>query len=465
MTRALYVTSLLLLAAVALTATAAPRTDVFRVPGIGDVTVYLPEGAPQQTVLFISGDGGWNLGVVAMAERLRDLGAIVAGIDIRTFIAGLNDTKTCAYPAGALEQLSQALQQRYHLPRYEAPILVGYSSGATMVYAALAAAPAETFQGGISLGFCPDLEVKAPLCEMRGLKATPRKKGIGYDFAPFPRLAVPWTVLQGESDQVCDPAATHAFVEGTGSTRLFSLPNVGHGFGVPRNWEPQFIDAYQAIATKPPPSEPPGPSAASALGDLPLIEMPADGGAHSDRLVVFLSGDGGWAELDKGVAAHLAVEGTSTVGLSSLRYFWTPRTPDETAADVSRIILHYVNAWRRPHVVLAGYSFGADVLPFVAARLSPQAREYVDSVVLLGFSRSAAFEFHVAEWAGGHAATEYATVPEAERLTVPITCVQGANDESSACEFLTGPRIRTVTVGAGHHFNGDYARLAEVINR
>jgi type IV secretory pathway VirJ component len=453
------VASAVLLAGIARAAAAPPRTDILHMPAIGDVTVYVPDGIPQQTVLFISGDGGWNLGVVAMAERLRDLGAMVAGIDIRAFMAGLNNAKTCAYPAGVLEQLSQALQLRYHLPRYEAPILVGYSSGATMVYAALAAAPAEAFRGAISLGFCPDLEVKTPLCELRGLKATRRKQGIGYDLAPFPRLAAPW------SDQVCDPAATHAFVAGTGSTRLFSLPGVGHGFGVPRNWESQFIEAYQALTRAAPRDEPAAPSPASAIGDLPLIELPAAEGTHGDRVVVFLSGDGGWAELDKSVAAHLAAAGTPTVGFSSLRYFWTPRTVDETAADISRIILHYADAWRRPHVVLAGYSFGADVLPFIAARLSPQARAHLDSVVLLGFSRSASFEFHLAEWAGGHRGVEYETVPEAERLTVPVTCVQGEGDASSACSLLSGPRMRSVTVGAGHHFSGDYAQLAAVVNR
>lgn len=55
------------------------------------------------------------------------------------------------------------------------------------------------------------------------------------------------------------------------------------------------------------------------LGDLPLVEMHAPG---SDRLVVMLSGDGGWRELDKGIAAQLQQQGVSVVGWNSLRYFW-----------------------------------------------------------------------------------------------------------------------------------------------
>ena len=234
---------------VALTTATRPAgltADTFKVPTFGQVAVYRPASAPTQVVLFISGDGGWNLGVVSMAERLRDLGALVVGVDIRPFLKALQTSKGCAYPAGALEELSRAIQLRYKLPAYERPILVSYSSGATLVYAALAAAPPESFAGAISLGFCPDLEIATPLCPMRGLKASRRSKEPGYDLAPFPGLRVPWMVLQGEVDQVCAPSTTRAFVAETGSARVFSLPNVGHGFAVPRNWEPQFLEAYRA---------------------------------------------------------------------------------------------------------------------------------------------------------------------------------------------------------------------------
>ena len=116
------------LVVVALVSSSAPATlnvDTFKVPTFGEVAVYRPASSPSQVVLFISGDGGWNLGVVSMAERLRDLGALVVGVDIRTFLKSLETSKGCAYPAGALEELSRAIQFRYKLTVYEGPILVG----------------------------------------------------------------------------------------------------------------------------------------------------------------------------------------------------------------------------------------------------------------------------------------------------------------------------------------------------
>jgi type IV secretory pathway VirJ component len=452
-------------AVVGLLFSAAPATqnvDTFKVPAFGQVTVYRPASTPSQVVLFISGDGGWNLGVVSMADRLRDLGALVVGIDIRTFMKSLEAAKGCAYPAGALEELSRAIQLRYKLAAYERPILVGYSSGATLVYAALAAAPPESFAGAISLGFCPDLEIATPLCPMRGVKASRRSHGPGYDLAPFQGLRVPWMVLQGEVDQVCAPSTTRAFVAETGSARVFSLPNVGHGFAVPRNWEPQFLEAYRAIVSARPAQDAPRVSVPE-VQDLPLVEVPASTATDRHDMAIIVTGDGGWAELDKRVAAGLADAGVPTVGLSSLRYFWTPRTLEAAAADLARIITHYGAAWRTERVILVGYSFGADVLPFLVNRLEPAARAKVARVALLGLGTTATFEFHVAEWVGQSRGPEYPTVPEIERLTVPVTCVQGAGEEDSACEGIRNPRAGVVTVGAGHHFSGEYARLVDAI--
>jgi type IV secretory pathway VirJ component len=300
------------------TALAGAPTETVRTPGFGTVTLYAPAGPPDHVVLFLSGDGGWNLGVVPMAERLRDLGALVAGVDIRAFLKSLESAAPCAYPAGALEELSRAVQLHRKVPAYRRPILVGYSSGATLVYAALAAAPPETFAGAISLGFCPDLEIRRVPCGTRGLQATRRTKGIGYDLAPFEKLQVPWMVLQGEMDQVCAPAATRAFVAATGSARLFPLPHVGHGFGAPPDWEPQFIEAYRAITAAHPPEE-------AAVASVPGVEglgletVPARPDAGGDAFAVILTGDGGWSEIDKSIGAGLAAAGVPVVGWRSLR--------------------------------------------------------------------------------------------------------------------------------------------------
>src|SRR5438105_10057726 len=99
-----------------------------------------------------------------------------------------------------------------------------------------------------------------------------------------------------------------------------------------------------------------------ATAKLPLIEVPATRGA-SDTLVVFVSGDGGWAKIDKEISAILAATGMPVVGLNALQYFWTKKTPDIAAADLRSLIETYLTAWHKSRVLLVGYSRGADVLP------------------------------------------------------------------------------------------------------
>ncbi len=437
--------------------------ETFSFSPFGTVHVYAPAGTPAQVVLFVSGDGGWNLGVIPMARRLQAEGALVVGIDIRTYLAGLERSGACAYPAGSLEELSRAVQLRHHLQEYRAPILVGYSSGATLVYAALAQAPPETFRGAISLGFCPDVSLRTPLCRGRGLVSHPKAKGTGHDLEAFPAMGVPWVVLQGEIDQVCAPAETARFVGQIPSGRLVSLPKVGHGFSVTARWEPQYVEAYRQLAQEAPAPAPPAGAGAAAPPDLArlgLVEVPATG-PERDLMAVFATGDGGWAEIDKRVSARLAASGVPVVGWSSLKYYWTPRTPEAAAADLARTFDHYGRLWGKRRFLLVGYSFGADVLPFLVSRLPAELRSRVALVGLLGLSENASFEFHVAGWLGvdtGH----YPTAPEVARLgTTPVLCLRGEDENDSACRLLHGPGVRTVTLSGGHHFGGNYEKIAD----
>lgn len=294
---------------------------------------------------------------------------------------------------------------------------------------------------------------------MRGLKATRRTKGVGYDLAPFPGLQVAWMVLQGEVDQVCAPATTRAFVNATGSARVFSLSNVGHGFAVPRIWSHSSSKPPEPLRTRPGSTTRharQSPKARICPSSKYLRVLPRE-------LAIIVTGDGGWAELDKTVAAGVAAAGIPTIGLSSLRYFWTPRTPDAAATDLGRIITHYTAAWHIDRVIVIGYSFGADALPFMVNRLEPAVRERIAHVALLGLESTAAFEFHLAEWVGRSAGEQFPTVPEVDRLLVPTTCVQGAREEDSACRLIRNTRARVVTVGVGRHFSGEYGQLVDVI--
>jgi type IV secretory pathway VirJ component len=423
------------------------------------VTLYRPAGEVKSVVLFLSGDGGWNLGVVDMAQALAGQGAMVAGIDVPKLLANLEtDGGSCVSPDGDLENLSHFVQSYAHLPTYHAPVLVGYSSGATLAYAMLAQAPTNTFSGGLSLGFCPDLLLKKPLCGGEGLTFRRRKNDGGIDVQPSNTIGNPWIAMNGVEDQVCNLAMTREFVARTHNAKLVELPNVGHGYSVPKNWMPQFLAAFRSLAQDPRAALPPPPA---SLADLPLVEVPATGGG--DAFAVLLSGDGGWAGLDKDVAAALSARGIPVIGLDSLRYFWTARTPDALASDLDRVLRYYAAQWHKPHAVLVGYSQGADVLPFAVNRLPAASRALIERTVMMGLGENASFQFHFTNWLGGDT-DGLPIMPEVSHLDARNTlCLYGKSEGDSLCPKVPPGHVQPVALPGGHHFGGGYDTLARQI--
>ena len=197
---------------------------------------------------------------------------------------------------------------------------------------------------------------------------------------------------------------------------------------------------------------------ATSLDDLPIVVLPPKSGGGA--MVLLLSGDGGWQELVETVAGALSAQGYGVVGLNSLKYFWKPRSPEETASDLERVIDQYGRAWHARQVLLVGYSFGADVLPIVLNRLPQDVRARVAGLTLIAPSSVANFEVKISSWLGvGHAG--FATVPELESLQgLPIVCLYGETDDDAVCPSLP-PGLATVRrMPGGHHFGGDFAAVA-----
>jgi type IV secretory pathway VirJ component len=221
--------------------------ETFTLEPFGTVTVYHQTPRPAHIALFISGDGGWNLGVVDMARELAGMDALVAGVDIRHYMkASTANPDKCWDPGTDFAELGKAIEKRFGYSGRVAPVLVGYSSGATIVYAAMGQAPPHTFRGGLSLGFCPDLIVNHPICKGRELSWIHDPHGKGVDFEPAP-LEDPWLAFQGDIDQICTPEDTRTYLSKVKNGELVWLHKVGHGFSVPKNWMPQFKEGFAKV--------------------------------------------------------------------------------------------------------------------------------------------------------------------------------------------------------------------------
>ncbi|HXH41154.1 MAG TPA: AcvB/VirJ family lysyl-phosphatidylglycerol hydrolase [Thermoanaerobaculia bacterium] len=204
-------------------------------------------------------------------------------------------------------------------------------------------------------------------------------------------------------------------------------------------------------------------AASAATTTLPLVEVPATRGT-SDTLVVFVSGDGGWAAIDRDISRVLAANGMPVVGLNALQYFWKKRTPETSSHDLATIIDRYLETWHKSRVLLVGYSRGADVLPAMVSRLPAETQAKVRMITLLGPSRTVEFEFHVADWMRNTSAG-MPVKPEVDKLVSQrILCLYGEDDHDALCRELIGrPQTDVVTLKGAHHFDGGYDKLGQII--
>ncbi|WP_347989730.1 AcvB/VirJ family lysyl-phosphatidylglycerol hydrolase [Methylomonas sp. AM2-LC] len=199
-----------------------------------------------------------------------------------------------------------------------------------------------------------------------------------------------------------------------------------------------------------------------AATNMPVVEVPA--ATASDSVTIFYSGDGGWRDLDRTVAGEMAKQNYPVVGVDVLRYFWKQKPAEQVAADLSSTMHYYRQHWGSKKFILAGYSFGADIMPAVYNHLSAEDKDSVSLLVLLALAQTADFEIHVSGWLGQSGqgqplAPELARIPKQKLL-----CVYGAEEKAeTACTQLQNSEAHILELPGGHHFDEDYAKLTRLI--
>lgn len=471
----------------------ASRVEVLSHGYFNQAQIYRPSGDPRGVALLVSGTDGWTTQDGELADSLRRQGVLTAGLDLKQMIVALRkDGANCLGPRGDFDNFSRVLQARYQLNGYSQPILVGNGPvAAGLAYATLATASEDTFSGAVSLGFVPQtLSLPLPLCKEFTGFATPinnaateaariiaapppetKSAGKGakgasapapamprgpyvYRLEPNAKFADPWLVFPTPAD---GPEVTD-FVRRVPNGALLATAIT------PTNVDAQLAEAVTRLK----PHQQASAAPPTAVSDLPLVEVPTKEPIKDhDLLAIMLSGDGGWAGIDKDLAAAMNRDGIPVIGFDSLRYFWKARTPESTARDVERVIRYYQAqpAWKRSRVLLIGYSQGADVMPFVINRLPADVRAQLASVILIGMGEKASFEFHVTNWIKSNDKGA-PTLPEAEKMPRGLAlCAYGVDDKDAVCPRLNKPGspVRLLALKGGHHFDGNYDNLATAL--
>lgn len=441
------------------TATRAPQPPTLAYGLFGPLHLSRPAHDIAHTVLLFSDREGWTARQQTLGDALAGAGAFVVGIDLPAYLARMEAIKdTCSYPAGHVEEVAHWIERHEGVATYSVPLVVGDGAGATFAYALAAQAPAGTFEGLLTLGWDAALRFPKPFCAGDAGAMTQADAPGGWRVQPVKQLPLPWSA---------HPFAAGARLD-TGSVPLASAwhwlgavaPALAAGdpaHGIADAWRRWRRVADTQRTTLP-----------DDVADLPLTEIAPTAGAkdpaNAHRIAIIVTGDGGWAGLDRGVADALAAEGARVIGFSTLKFFWHRQTPDAAAAAIARVITHYGAADADARFVVIGYSFGASLVPVIVNRLPAAARARVQGGVMISPDDAAVFEIHVGDWFGStHHDDALPIGPELARSQVPLVCVHGDDEDDSPCRKPLPAGVRAVGLPGGHHYDGDYAALGAAI--
>ncbi len=191
--------------------------------------------------------------------------------------------------------------------------------------------------------------------------------------------------------------------------------------------------------------------------------------AHSDKpLIFYISGDAGFNTFSKSFGGNLHTFGYDIFALDTKAYFWNQKSPQETSEDIENYIQKQLKDRKNQDVILIGYSFGADVTPFVYNRFSEDLKSKIQKVFIIGPSKSNDFKIHLDEYFGQDIKGSLRVIPEINEMgKVPLLVIL------SDFEFANFP-YKDITLGnnyqmkhlAGdHHYGGNTKMLADCIDK
>lgn len=148
--------------------------------------------------------------------------------------------------------------------------------------------------------------------------------------------------------------------------------------------------------------------------------------SHTHKPILFyISGDGGFNTFSKGLGKNLHALGYDVFALNTKLYFWNKKTPEQTSAAIENYISMQLQGRKNQKVILAGYSFGADVTSFVYNHFTEGMKKKIQHVFIIGPSKTTDFKIHLTEYFGAEPPKgSFPVIPEINKMNgVPLTLI------------------------------------------
>ena len=198
---------------------------------------------------------------------------------------------------------------------------------------------------------------------------------------------------------------------------------------------------------------------ATSRGDQPLVVYRA-ANPTDHPVVLLLSGEGGWRDFDDAISSRLAARGYTVGGIDCLKYF---KSAQDDRVALAKDVKLFADALlvaakvKEPRLVLAGYSFGADLAPWVAG--VPDRDPRIVAMLLIGPDKTGSLQARFSEILGFHPSDHVfdTAAALADAAALPALFIHGGDDDESDAPALSEGfrgKKRLIVVPGTHHFTG-----------
>lgn len=404
----------------------------------GETHIYMGGSTGLELILT---DSQHQQSAEQLAIQLSRQQKLATVLNMDTYLANLSARKAqCFDAATPLSVYAQDVEQQHGFAQFQPGFINGLGRAGSYVFALLKQVPAGLFRGAFSSELAAQINLPLPPCKtLADITWQPKTNMLLLSSAAAP--ATPWQGFNAWDKPWLD-----------------SVPLINNWQAARDNFESGLEAQTQTHSNR--------------LGQLPLITLEANRAGqlvNQDTLALVISGDGGWANIDKDIANQLSAEGMPVVGWNALNYFWQKKDQQIAGEDLQAVVDFYRAQWHKTKLILIGFSLGADVLPFMVNQLNSQSRAQLLSVNLLNPSTSVDFTFHLSGWLNANHEDPYKTLPELSNWHLWQTNCFYSDKEASLCAKLetldsrVQQQLNLFYLPGDHHFNGNYQALIKMI--